>query len=769
MRQKLLVPIAVVLLVLLGLWGQYLVSPEKLSSGFSTSVYQIMMLFILDGEWTMELERVPLQLEFVRFFAPLVLFGSLLLVFAETARVSLTNYFVRFYTGHTIIIGLSEKSWQFLQTCTNIKDVVVIELSTENRLVGRARQLGVKVLIGDVFDERTFKLLNLRQASRLVIFTGNDGRNVELAIKVRNYIRNYTKENSGVGQHLKMHIHLDEIGLANQLENYPKFFADYSITEISFFSVYDLSARLLLRNYPPELFADVAGQERVHLCIYGFSHLAEKLVIEAALLCHYAHGSRLRLTILDDQAEKTKFRLESEYPHLSQICDYEFIQLSVFGPHIFRGELAALLPSVTQHIVSADTDEANLHHALMLRAALLEKRSSNAPILVRMKQSGGLAQLLESNTGEPEIPDGLYPFGMLDEVLHQDNVLTSNLDALAHSIHEMYLKSHTGGDPSKHKALQQWEDLPQWERKQNLLEADHWPVKLRAIRCSMQATPTEVPSLSAAEAELQAEIEHSRYVSQKLFDGWRYGEERLEDARINPYLVAWNELPRGQRETEVREALTHPAYLAGTSDRYMQRNFVIGVTGHRPNKMKEGNDCLRANIIEALEGLRADNPRHHFIVLSPLAEGADRMVAKLAMEVLNASLQVPLPLPYDLYVSDFSSVESVEEFKQLVGKAEYYYEMPMRFGNVRELASRPDNEARNQQYALAGAYIAQRCDRLIAIYDGQLEQGTDATGGTGQIVHWYGGGDMDSDYLFPHYYFTPPRREPAIILDPNAT
>ena len=134
MRRRLLVPITVVLLVLTGLWGQYLASPERLSSDFSTSLYQIMMLFILDGDWTTMLEQVPLQLEIVRFLAPLVLFASLLLVFAETTRVSLTNYFVRFYSGHTVIIGLGQKSWQFLQTFDDKKHVVVIELSAENRL-----------------------------------------------------------------------------------------------------------------------------------------------------------------------------------------------------------------------------------------------------------------------------------------------------------------------------------------------------------------------------------------------------------------------------------------------------------------------------------------------------------------------------------------------------------------------------------------------------------------------------------------------------------
>ncbi|MFT5210674.1 MAG: hypothetical protein ACI9CE_002401 [Flavobacterium sp.] len=410
MGQKIILVIFGLILLMLGLWGQYEISPARINDNLTTSVYQVLMLFIFAGEWTLELDKIPLQIEITRFVAPLATLTSLIFGFASATRISLSNYRVRLFSDHIVVVGLGEKSWQFLQTCGLKDDIVLVERNPENLLINRVRERGVKIIVGDVFDESMFKRLNLRLASELIAFTGNDGANVELAIKARNYVR----DSAHAEKHLKIHIHLDEIGLAHHLEGYPKFFADYSTTEMSFFSVYDLSARLLLRDYPPEIFADVAGHERVHIAIYEYNRLAEKLVIEAALTCQYANNTRLRITIFDNDAETKAFRLKAELPHLEKICDVEFIQQTVIGPHIFAGELSAILPSITQHVICKETDEGSLSAGLMLRSALLQKRSSNAPIMVRMQQSSGLAQLLESNTGDAEIPDGLYPFGMLN-------------------------------------------------------------------------------------------------------------------------------------------------------------------------------------------------------------------------------------------------------------------------------------------------------------------------------------------------------------------
>ena len=69
MRQKLIAPLAFHVLVFIELWGQHPLSPARVSDQFSTSLYQIVMLFFLAGEWAIEIESLPIQNELVRFFA----------------------------------------------------------------------------------------------------------------------------------------------------------------------------------------------------------------------------------------------------------------------------------------------------------------------------------------------------------------------------------------------------------------------------------------------------------------------------------------------------------------------------------------------------------------------------------------------------------------------------------------------------------------------------------------------------------------------------
>jgi len=57
------------------------------------------------------------------------------------------------------------------------------------------------------------------------------------------------------------------------------------------------------------------------------------------------------------------------------------------------------------------------------------------------------------------------------------------------------------------------------------------------------------------------------------------------------------------------------------------------------------------------------------LVLSPLAEGADRFVARVGLE-WGARLIVPLPMPVASCEGDFEEPGSVDEFRALLKKAE---------------------------------------------------------------------------------------------------
>ncbi|HET9662676.1 MAG TPA: hypothetical protein VFP00_00490, partial [Burkholderiales bacterium] len=73
------------------------------------------------------------------------------------------------------------------------------------------------------------------------------------------------------------------------------------------------------------------------------------------------------------------------------------------------------------------------------------------------------------------------------------------------------------------------------------------------------------------------------------------------------------------------------------------RPLVVGVTGHRDLVAAEVAG-IEAIVRRVFDDLQERFPGRPLRVLSPLAEGADRLVALIAEE-LGLELYVPLPMP----------------------------------------------------------------------------------------------------------------------------
>ena len=161
----------------------------------------------------------------------------------------------------------------------------------------------------------------------------------------------------------------------------------------------------------------------------------------------------------------------------------------------------------------------------------------------------------------------------------------------------------------------------------------------------------------------------------------------------------------------------------------------IGVTGHRPAKLARGDKlehAVRTTLARLMDRLRAIRLAHPEIyaadeqvlrIVSPLAEGADRVVARAGLQA-GATLLSPLPFPRDAYLQDFDSPASREDFADLLGRAEAVVEL----GGERE----PAGQAM-RAYEAVGMLVVDQCDILIAIWDGMAAAGT---GGTAEIVSY---------------------------------
>jgi hypothetical protein len=151
-------------------------------------------------------------------------------------------------------------------------------------------------------------------------------------------------------------------------------------------------------------------------------------------------------------------------------------------------------------------------------------------------------------------------------------------------------------------------------------------------------------------------------------------------------------------------------------------NFRVGITGHR---RLDDPDALVPAIREALRQLRELLPEHAdsdvvLVVVSSLAEGADRLVARELLAEPTSRLEVILPMARTAYTEDFQDATSLKEFRRLLARA----------SQVRQA---PGHPTRQEAYEWAGQRVVDRCDALLAVWDGQPARGR---GGTQQIVEY---------------------------------
>ncbi len=152
----------------------------------------------------------------------------------------------------------------------------------------------------------------------------------------------------------------------------------------------------------------------------------------------------------------------------------------------------------------------------------------------------------------------------------------------------------------------------------------------------------------------------------------------------------------------------------------------LGVTGHR---FLAEVDKLQAGIRQALEQITAKFPNHDLLVLSPLAQGADRLITT---EVLSwqrsrgAAEKLTVVLPFDAseYEKDFTGSNDAETANL---RQEFHYYR----AKAAEEVMMPPCPTSEAAYLATGRFIADNCDVMIALWDGESAQGS---GGTGEIV-----------------------------------
>jgi len=164
--------------------------------------------------------------------------------------------------------------------------------------------------------------------------------------------------------------------------------------------------------------------------------------------------------------------------------------------------------------------------------------------------------------------------------------------------------------------------------------------------------------------------------------------------------------------------------------------LVIGITGHRDIPQKNIFD-IKDKIKVIFNYIISKYPNTPIVFLSPLADGADRIAAEVALDEFSHKVTVSVPLPFDeeTYKNTFGTNEkhklrldkegSIAEFNLIMSKVEKQENT-----YVPKVIFMP-YDGKKKNYSFVGEYIALHSHILIAV---QNENSAKKAGGTREIV-----------------------------------
>lgn len=151
----------------------------------------------------------------------------------------------------------------------------------------------------------------------------------------------------------------------------------------------------------------------------------------------------------------------------------------------------------------------------------------------------------------------------------------------------------------------------------------------------------------------------------------------------------------------------------------------IGCTGHQRLSL-----ATRRHVAAAIAAILATVDDEELVGLSSLAEGADQL---FAFAVLAAGRQLRAVIPSQDYERGFQSDEPRAIYTSLLRLATDCTTLPF---------PAPTQEA----FLAAGYEVADRCDILLAVWDGQRAAGK---GGTADVVSYARGRGLDVRVIWP--------------------
>ena len=500
---------------------------------------------------------------------------------------------------HVVICGLGQIGLQLLDDLDEqdrAKDVIVVENNPANPWLDYARNMGATVVIGDSTKANTLAEARAAQADEVFVVNGDDGVNLEVTAELGMLMANENRQ----GNPLRLYVHIVDTNFATTLRPYCKILHDSPNLSVQVFNVLrTAAAKLVTHQLWPH--APKEPHEVAHFVILGFGAMGQALAVQLAQLGHFPNRKRSRFTIADRDITNSGRSFLSRFTRFTSWTHGENSKLGVnsfpaeadawdWNEHALPAELKVDSPDAIQYACNAEfvelpagrSDEQfalklaklfsedgikpvificgqqdldNFEMAVQLRDQLACHVQTDVPIFVWLPRQPALASTLSRTT------DGNFvPFGECRSAASYEEITDPIRESIGRKIHDDYENQAVKSGYRESKVL--WSALRDDFRESNRVAADHLLIKLAAIGLKLRrstASPVQsilFDTITKAQAQLLAEMEHNRWVAERLLAGWRYAPEgKTSDEtqankkrKLNHSLIAWDRLGEDRKK-----------------------------------------------------------------------------------------------------------------------------------------------------------------------------------------------------------------------------
>jgi hypothetical protein len=615
------------LVLILGLISNFLAYPATNTIEIFNNLSRTIQLFLPEQE-LLQVPEGAWYLAIAKFLGTVVAFMIIAQVIFQIFINQYQIWRLQHKKNHILILGFEQCGQQFaLAALAQGKQVIAIELQINDQQQAFIMQNNnISLLLANPTDKATLLQAAVHQAELIIFTNKNNLLNIQGIKNLRQILQQQASQKIA-------HIQIDDSDLIESLKQDSQFLKQDQNLKVITFNKQRLTARRLLLSQPLYQYADMRGQDRIRVAIFGFSHQAQQLLLQLASSSYYRDFKVPEIIIIDSQAQQHGQQIINHYPGLqdTEICKLTTIDFDIhtqtpnveFLQTLDQGN-SAYGQNLTAIFLCFEQDNKNITASLRLRIKTQQTRIALAPIFISMTQD---LDALSINTDQtPNFEQVLQHFGQ--QTCTWQEIVEGSSDKLAKFIHKAYNARYGNGT--------KWQDLTETYRDANRGAADHIAVKLASLEYFIPQDPSNwSQQVDLTEnLELLAKLEHNRWYAERRLNGWQYGPKRDDNRKIHPCLIPYEQLSEQEKQkdrTNIQDLQEFFSSQQPKPGQQVRKNINIAILATKQTKN------YNKDIFKKYQ-------QYHITIITALQNQQELELAKIGLEQ-GAKLIIPSPYP----------------------------------------------------------------------------------------------------------------------------